>query len=520
MGLNDEEVMGESLLAFSCPKLPLHSPMLYDPVKMHLPVFAAQKSESMSDEECDFEHQQFKEDTSLSDHLNKFQGIIDQMSGMDIKFEDDILGLLLLNYLLESLETFKISITNSSPNGIVSLQMVNGSVINEEMRRKAQGSSSQSKENKGKKGKSKEKDDDRVTTTIGDDLVILRDFESVNLVFDESDFGVLKMDNDGVTKVKSFSGALYFVTFIDDCPRKLWVYVLKTKDQVLVKFKQFQALVERQSDKKVKCIHSDNGGEYCGLFDVYCKQHGIRYEKTPPKTPQLNDLVERMNMTLIERHLWGEALYIAVHVINLSPVVALNTKVPDKIRFGKDVNYNHLRVFGCKAFVHVPKDERSKLNMKTRQCIFIGYGHDEYGYRMYDPVEKKLVRRRDVQFMEDQTIEDIDKVKKSTLEKDNSLSEIDPIWMPVHYLDTVDNNIQNGEQHKYIGDQQLEDGFDIPLNGDVEEEQEMSQYENLGDAPEPPPIQLRRSNRKRQSSTRYTSDEYVTLTDGKEPECY
>ncbi|RDX81120.1 hypothetical protein CR513_38241, partial [Mucuna pruriens] len=41
-------------------------------------------------------------------------------------------------------------------------------------------------ENKGKKGKSKENDDDCVTTATGDDLVILRDFESVSLVFDES----------------------------------------------------------------------------------------------------------------------------------------------------------------------------------------------------------------------------------------------------------------------------------------------------------------------------------------------
>ncbi|RDY12569.1 hypothetical protein CR513_02607, partial [Mucuna pruriens] len=105
----------------------------------------------------------------------------------------------------------------------------NGGVLNEEMRRKAQGSSSQSEENKDKKDKSKEKDhddDDRVTTAIGDDLVILRDFELVNLVSDENmliidngatlhvtprkefftsytagDFGVLKTSNYGVTKV-------------------------------------------------------------------------------------------------------------------------------------------------------------------------------------------------------------------------------------------------------------------------------------------------------------------------------
>ncbi|RDY10893.1 hypothetical protein CR513_04512, partial [Mucuna pruriens] len=80
--------------------------------------------------------------------------------------------------------------------------MVNGNVLNEEMRRKTQGFSSQSKENKDKKSKSKEKDhddddddDDRVTTATSDDLVILRDFESFNLIFDES------MGNDGMTKV-------------------------------------------------------------------------------------------------------------------------------------------------------------------------------------------------------------------------------------------------------------------------------------------------------------------------------
>ncbi|RDX95661.1 hypothetical protein CR513_21784, partial [Mucuna pruriens] len=67
---------------------------------------------------------------------------------------------------------------------------------------------------------------------------------------------------------------------------------------------------------------------------------------------------------------------------------------------------------------------------------------------------------------------------------------------------------ENGEQHNY-GDQLHEGGLD----DDVEEEQEMSQDENLGDAHELPPVQLRRSNR-------YTSDEYVTLTDREELGCY
>ena len=104
----------------------------------------------------------------------------------------------------------------------------------------------------------------------------------------------------GPMKTKTLGGALYFVTFIDDCSRKLWVYVLKTKDQVLGVFKKFQALVERETGKKLKCIRTDNGGEYCGPFDEYCKHQGIRHQKTPPKTPQLNGLAERMNRTLME----------------------------------------------------------------------------------------------------------------------------------------------------------------------------------------------------------------------------
>ncbi|RDX70374.1 hypothetical protein CR513_50386, partial [Mucuna pruriens] len=99
--------------------------------------------------------------------------------------------------------------------------------------------------------------------------------------------------------------------------------------------------------------------------------------------------------------------------------------------------------------------------------------------------------------MEDQTIEDIDKVKKTTLEKDNSLSEIDLVRMLVHDLNIVENNVQNGEQYNYVGDQHLGECFDVPPDDDAKEEQEMSQDER-----------------------RYTSNEHVTLIDGEESKCY
>jgi len=84
---------------------------------------------------------------------------------------------------------------------------------------------------------------------------------------------------------KSLGGALYFVTFIDDHSRKVWISLLRSKDEVFEAFKEFHMRVERETGQKLICIRADNGGEYRGPFDSYCKLHGIRLEKTRPKTP-------------------------------------------------------------------------------------------------------------------------------------------------------------------------------------------------------------------------------------------
>ena len=160
----------------------------------------------------------------------------------------------------------------------------------------------------------------------------------------------------GPMKTQSLGGAYYFVTFIDDCSRKTWAYTLKTKDKVLDTFKTFQASVERETGKKLKCIRTDNRGEYIGPFDKYCQDQGIRYQKSLPKTPQLNGLAERMNRTLVERvrcllsqsklpkYFWGEALSTVVHLLNLTPCVSL--KFEFQIMFGV-VKMLPTTIFGC-----------------------------------------------------------------------------------------------------------------------------------------------------------------------------
>ncbi|CAA0833378.1 Unknown protein [Striga hermonthica] len=81
-------------------------------------------------------------------------------------------------------------------------------------------------------------------------------------------------------EVESLGGSRYFLTFIDDASRKVWVYILNTKDQVFEYFKSFHVIVERETGKKLKCLRSDNGGEYTSKeFDAYCRTYGIRHEK-------------------------------------------------------------------------------------------------------------------------------------------------------------------------------------------------------------------------------------------------
>ena len=68
------------------------------------------------------------------------------------------------------------------------------------------------------------------------------------------------------------------MTFIDDHSRTLWVTPLKTKDQVLSVFKDLHARVERETGRKLKAVRVDNGGEYRGQFEEYCRLKGIRLE--------------------------------------------------------------------------------------------------------------------------------------------------------------------------------------------------------------------------------------------------
>ncbi|WKA06698.1 hypothetical protein VitviT2T_024587 [Vitis vinifera] len=573
----------------------------------------------------------YQDGTPMTDHLNTFQGIINQLAGMNIKFEEEVQGLWLLGTLPDSWETFRTSLSNSAPDGIMNMDLVKSCVLNEEMRRKSQGSSSQSSvlviEKRGrsksrgpknrdrsksktnkfanvechychlkghirkycrqlkrdmKQGKVKEKkndnggEDDQVATTTSDFLIVY-DNDVVNFACQETswvidsgasihatprkdfftsytsgDFGSVRMGNDGSAKsigigdvrLETSNGTMLTlknVKHISDIRMNL-ISTGKLDDEgfcntfrdsqwkltrgsmVIAKGNKSSSLYLMQArviDSSINAVDDDS------TFELWHNRLGHMSEKGLMILAKKNLLsgMKKGSLKRCAHCLAGKQTRVAFKTLRHTRKPEFD--VPDRIWSNNEISYDHLRVFGCKAFVHIPKDERSKLDAKTRPCVFIGYGQDELGYRFYDPVQKKLVRSRDVVFMEDHTIQDIEKTKPMESQHSSDLIDLDPV--PLANLPTQVEDEAHDDQHD-MGDvetpTQVEDevhddqhdmgDVEIPIQVEVDDDV----HEQSPAAEAPSDIPLRRSTRDRHPSTWYSVDDYVLLTDGGEPESY
>jgi hypothetical protein len=219
----------------------------------------------------------------------------------------------------------------------------------------------------------------------------------------------------GPTKVPSLGGKHYFVTFVDDFSRKIWVYSMKHKDEVLGIFLTWKKMIETQTGRRIKRLRSDNGGEYTSdPFLKICQDEGIVRHFTVSRTPQQNGVAERMNRTILEKvrcmlssaglgkSFWAEAVNYACHLINRLPTAAIDGKTPTEVWSGKPANdYDKLHVFGCPAYFHV---RDSKLDPRAKKAVFLGFSTGVKGYRLWCPELKKVILSRDVTFNDDEMV--------------------------------------------------------------------------------------------------------------------
>jgi hypothetical protein len=230
----------------------------------------------------------------------------------------------------------------------------------------------------------------------------------------------------------SLSGKQYFLSIIDDKTRKVWLYFLRTKDETFDKFCEWKELVENQVDRKIKCLRTYNGLEFCNTkFDRYCKTHGIGRHRTCVYTPQQNGVAERMNRTIMKKvrcllnesgldeSFWAEAAATAAYIINRSPASAIDHNVPEELWLNRKPGYKHLKRFGSIAYVH---HDQGKLKPRAFKGVFLGYPARTKGYKIWLLDERKCVISRNVIFREDMVYKDLNKDVNDVVAEDAEAS--------------------------------------------------------------------------------------------------
>ena len=196
-----------------------------------------------------------------------------------------------------------------------------------------------------------------------------------------------------------------------------WVVLLKNKSDICSAFQKFHRMVLTQYNKQIQVLRSDNGKEYVNAdLQTFLTAHGIIHQTTCPYTPQQNGVAERKNRhllnvvraLLLEAHTplsyWGEALVSAVYLINRVPSRTVEFQTPHHLLtsfiFAPPSSNLLPHVFCCVAYVHLHKHQRSKLEPRALQCVFVGYASQQKGYRCYHPPTQKMIVTMDVTFHE------------------------------------------------------------------------------------------------------------------------
>lgn len=319
----------------------------------------------------------------------------------------------------------------------------------------------------------------------------------------------------GPMSTYSIGGAKYMLTFIDDFSRKKFVYFLKGKHEVTDAFIKFKALVENQSEQKIKVIRTDNGKEYVNnRLKQILEKFGIVHQTTEPYTPEHNGVAERTNRTIVDmartmlleaklpRKYWAEAVSTAVYLLNRCPTRALSNTVPEEIWTKTKPDLSHLRIFGCEAMVHIPKEKRDKWDPKAKELLFMGYSENGKGYRLIDSKTNKITISRNVTFFENNFL------TESQLKVEQKKIGNFPIIQETEHDDEESINDNSKQTHAKTEEEQSTSEDDNEFE-EAEEDVEIEQTASRDDIQ--PSNALRRSERIRKPVIREGYISYYTV---------
>ncbi|GJY57642.1 integrase, catalytic region, zinc finger, CCHC-type containing protein [Tanacetum coccineum] len=223
----------------------------------------------------------------------------------------------------------------------------------------------------------------------------------------------LHMDLCGPMRVQSIKGKKYILVIVDDYSRFTWVKFLRSKDETPEFVTNFLKQIQVGLNKTVRFIRTDNGTEFVNqVMSEYYEGVGIFHQKSVPRTPQQNGVVERRNRTLVEAartmmifskapmFLWAEAVATACYTQNRSLIHTRHNKTPYELVHDKKPDLTFFRVFGALCYPTNDSENLGKFQAKADIGIFVGYAPSRKGYRIYNKRTRRLMETIHVTFDE------------------------------------------------------------------------------------------------------------------------
>ncbi|CAL2257035.1 unnamed protein product [Prunus armeniaca] len=186
-------------------------------------------------------------------------------------------------------------------------------------------------------------------------------------------FGLVHSDVWGPSPVSTTLGVHWFVLFVDDCTRMMWLYGMKNKSDVVEIFQRFNHIIQTQFMLPIKIFQSDNGGEFVNsALSHFFHTNGVLHETTCPQTPQQNGVAERKN---------GQILTTALALL-------LGASVPKRCLVVSSI-FTSIRIRGV-SWTYV------------LSVVSFWVSPHQKGYRCYHPATRCLYVFMDVTFVEDE----------------------------------------------------------------------------------------------------------------------
>nr|GEY71567.1 retrovirus-related Pol polyprotein from transposon TNT 1-94 [Tanacetum cinerariifolium] len=202
----------------------------------------------------------------------------------------------------------------------------------------------------------------------------------------------LHMDLCGPIRVQTINGKKYILVIVDDYSRFTWVKFLRSKDETPDVVIKFITQIQVGLNKTVRYVRTDNGTEFLNqTMTAFYDRIGVFHQKTVPRTPQQNEVVERQNRTLVEAartmlifskapmFLWAEAVATACYTQNRSLIHTRHHKTPYELVHNKKPDLTFFRVFGALSYPTNDSEDLGKLQPTADTGIFVGYGPSRKG---------------------------------------------------------------------------------------------------------------------------------------------